>query len=196
VDVVTHANTAANMKEMRAVTGVQPQGPPTNIFTENKGRGLAKRTFTDRLSIGKGADQVDLYYFGRGHTNGDAWIVFPSLRMMHAGDIFSGKFVPLLDSNNGGSGVEIADTLAKAARLQGVDSIITGHSTVMTPNDLKEFAEFNRDFATAARDAKRAGRSVDEVAASWTVPAKYAGYSAPQAVRLRANIELAYKELP
>jgi hypothetical protein len=25
------------------------------------------------------------HYFGRGHTNGDAWIVFPALRAMHAG---------------------------------------------------------------------------------------------------------------
>ena len=34
---------------------------------------------------------------------------------MHAGDIFSGKNLPLLDANNGGSGVAIGDTLAKAA---------------------------------------------------------------------------------
>ena len=64
--------------------------------------------------VGTGADQVDLYYFGRGHTNGDAWVVFPALRFVHAGDIFSGKNLPLLDTNNGGSGVEIGDSLAKA----------------------------------------------------------------------------------
>jgi glyoxylase-like metal-dependent hydrolase (beta-lactamase superfamily II) len=196
VDVVTHANTAANMKEMRAVTGVQPQGPPTNIFTENKGRGLAKRTFTDRLSIGKGADQVDLYYFGRGHTNGDAWVVFPSLRVVHAGDIFSGKNLPLLDANNGGTGLEIGDTLAKAAAgLKNVDTIITGHSTQMTMADLREYAEFNREFANMVREAKKAGRSIDDIAKGWTVPAKYAGYAAPQATRLRANVEVVYNEV-
>ena len=81
---------------------------------QNQGRGLPKRTFKDRMTIGSGADQIDLHYFGRGHTNGDAWIVFPSLRVVHAGDIFSGKNLPLLDANNGGSGVEIGDTLAKA----------------------------------------------------------------------------------
>ena len=43
------------------------------------------------MTIGKGNDRIDLYYFGRGHTNGDAWTVFPALRVMHAGDIFSGK---------------------------------------------------------------------------------------------------------
>ena len=43
------------------------------------------------------------YYFGPGHTNGDAWVVFPALRIVHSGDIFAGKGVPLVDGNNGGS---------------------------------------------------------------------------------------------
>ena len=193
VEVVAHENTAALMKEMRPVTGFQSQSG--NIFTENQGRGLPKRTFQDTLTLGTGSDQVDLHYFGRGHTSGDAWIVFPSLRVVHAGDIFSGKNIPILDANNGGSGVEIGDTLAKAAAgLENVETIITGHSTQMSMSDLREYAEFNKEFAAAVREAKAAGRSVDEIAKSWTIPAKYAGYSPPQAARLRANVEVVYNE--
>ena len=104
VEVVAHENTAANMQEMRAAT--QPRrGQPPNIFKANNGRGLPKRTFKDRMTLGSGADRIDLYYFGRGHTNGDAWVVFPALRVMHAGDIFSGKNIPVLDAVNGGSGL-------------------------------------------------------------------------------------------
>ena len=193
VEVVAHENTAALMKEMRQVTGFPP--PENNIFTDNKGRGLPKRTFTDTLTIGKGPDQVDLRYFGRGHTNGDAWVVFPALRIVHAGDIFSGKNVPLLDANNGGSGVEIGDTLAKAAAgLKNVDTIITGHSTQMTLADLTQYAEFNREFAAAVREGKKAGRSIDEIAKAWTLPAKYTGYAQPQPARLRSNVEVIYNE--
>jgi cyclase len=200
VEVVTHVNTAANMKEMRPVTGFKPPDKPTNIFTENKGRGLPKRTFTDTLSIGKGPDQIDLHYFGRGHTNGDAWVVFPSLRVVHAGDIFSGKNVPLLDANNGGSGVDIGPTLAKAATgLKNVDTIITGHSTQMTMADLRQYAEFNTEFATMVREAKKAGRSIDDIAKGWTMPAKYEGYTQPkteaQLARVRANVEVIYNEI-
>ena len=96
---------------------------------------------------------------------------------MHAGDIFSGKLVPLLDSNNGGSGVEIADTLAKAGSLKDIDQIITGHSTVMTPADLKEYAEFNRDFLAYVREAKKAGKSIDEAASGYKFPEKFPGVS-------------------
>jgi len=194
VEVIAHENTAALMKEMRTVSGFQPQAG--NIFTENKGRGLPKRTFKDTLSIGTGPDQVELHYFGRGHTSGDAWVVFPALRVVHAGDIFPGKNIPILDANNGGSGLEMGDSLAKAAAgLKNVDTIITGHSTQMTLADLRQYAQFNRDFANAVREGKKAGRSIEEIVKSWTIPAAYTGYSPPQAARLLANVEVVFSEI-
>ena len=107
-----------NMKKMAPSSSAAGSDArrPRHLHSSNSGRGLPKRTFKDKMTLGSGADQIDLYYFGRGHTNGDAWVVFPALRVMHAGDIFSGKNLPLLDANNGGSGVEIGDTLAKAAQ--------------------------------------------------------------------------------
>jgi cyclase len=196
IDIVVHTNTRNNMLEMRPASGIAQTAPPRNIFRENEKRGMPTRVFTDTLTIAQGADQIELRYFGRGHTDGDTWVFFPALRAVHAGDIFPGKQLPIMDSNNGGSAVGYADTLMKAhAALGSVDSIITGHSTVMTPADLKEFADFNRDFANAVADGKKAGRSAEQIAASWSVPAKYAGYSGPQAVRVRANVDLAYQEL-
>jgi len=184
---------------MRAVTGIGQPGapPPPNIFDQNGGKGLSKRTFKDSMKLFKGADQVELYYFGRGHTNGDAWVLFPALRVVHAGDIFSGKNLPLLDGNNGGSGVEIGDSLAKAhgALSKSADIIITGHSAQATMNELQEYAQFNRDFLAAAQAAKKAGRSVEDAAKGWTMPAKYTGYpAAPQANRVQANFQLIYSE--
>jgi glyoxylase-like metal-dependent hydrolase (beta-lactamase superfamily II) len=195
VEVVTHENTAKNMETMRTPTGITPApGTPANIFKENGGRGMPKRTFKDTLTLGSGNDRIDLYYFGRGHTNGDAFIVFPALRVMHAGDIFSGKNIPLLDAVNGGSGIEIGKTLAKAAEVKGVDQIITGHSTVMTVADLKEYAAFNNDFAATVQAAKKAGRTPDETATAWKIPAQYKGYADPAAARLRANVQVVWDE--
>lgn len=197
VDVVTHVNTEANMKRMSPLSGsAAPANPQPSIFERNGGRGLPKRTFADRMSIGSGADQVELFYFGRGHTNGDAWILFPTLRFVHAGDAFpSNNGLPILDANNGGSGVEIADTHMKAhAALSGrADSIITGHSTVMTFNDLRDYATFNRQFLETMRAAKKQGRTVEQAAAAWTAPA---GFTAPTPARLQANIQAIYNELP
>lgn len=197
VDIVVQENTKTNMEKMASPPGMGPaQAPPQTIFQQNNGRGLAKRTFKDRMTIGKGADQIDLYYVGAGHTNGDAFVVFPTLQTMHAGDIFSGKNLPLLDTNNGGSAAAIGDTLGKAhSTIRNVDAIITGHSTVMTWADLKDYADFNRDFFAAVMEGKKAGKTVEEIAAAWTIPAKYTGYAAPQAARLRANVQIAFTEI-
>src|SRR5207244_440824 len=114
----------------------------------------------------------------------------------HAGDIFSGKNLPLLDANNGGSAALIAESLQKGLdNLKNVDTIITGHSTQMTMADLKEYIAFNREFLNDVRTAKNAGKSIDDIAASWKMPTKYTGYAAPDAVRLKNNVKLAYTEL-
>jgi len=196
VEIIVQENTKTNMMEMRGATGIAPTGPPTNIFKQNNGRGMPTKTFKDRMKVNKGADEIDLYYFGRGHTNGDAWVLFPALRLAHAGDIFSGKNIPLLDANNGGSGVQIGDTLAKAAKfLDGkVDTIITGHSTTMTVADLREYSDFNKDFMTAVQAAKKAGKSADDTAKGWKIPEKYKGYAAPAEARLKANVQIVYDE--
>jgi len=196
VEVVTHENTAKNMQEMKSPTGITPApDAPVNIFKDNNGKGLPRRTFKDKMSIGKGADQIDLYYFGRGHTNGDAWVVFRALGVMHAGDIFSGKNIPLLDAVNGGSGVLIGDTLAKAAKdVKNVDRIITGHSTVMTVADLEEYAAFNTDFKNTVQAGKKAGQTVDQIAAAYKIPERFKGYAAPAEARLKNNVQIVWDE--
>ncbi|MGE3706413.1 MAG: MBL fold metallo-hydrolase [Vicinamibacterales bacterium] len=194
VDFVAHENTKPNMEAMKQYTG--QTAPPPNVFKDSGGRGIPKRTFKDHLTLGAGADRVELHYYGRGHTNGDAFVVFPSARAMHAGDIFSGKNIPYLDLATGGSGVAIADTLQKAHdSIRDVDTIITGHSTQMTWADLREYIAFNREFLNDVKTARQAGKSVDEIAAAWTIPAKYAGYAAPQPNRLKANIQVVFDEL-
>jgi glyoxylase-like metal-dependent hydrolase (beta-lactamase superfamily II) len=197
VDIVVQENTKTNMGKMIPNSTAQDQTVPSQtIFQANNGRGLPKRTFKDKMTLFRGADEVDLFYFGRGHTNGDAWILFPSLRTLTAGDIFSGKNVPLLDANNGGSAMAIADSLQKAYdAVKNVDTIITGHSTQMTMADLREYAAFNREVLSDVRAARMAGKSIDEVAASWKIPAKYAGYAPADPNRLKNNVRLAYAEL-
>ena len=201
VDIIVQENTKANMDKMMSPPGMGSATPAPTIFQQNNGKGMPKRTFKDKLTIGKGADEIDLYYFGRGHTNGDAWIVWPALRVAHAGDIFSGKNLPLLDTNNGGSGVEIGTTLAKAhAGIRNVDSVITGHSTVMTWADLAEYAQFNKDFLAAVQAGIKAGKSSDDIAAAWQVPDKYKGYSFDRTkpadvTRLKQNVTAVANEL-
>ena len=185
VDFIAHEVTKANMEKQDAFKG-------------DKARFLTKRTFKDKMTLGTGKDQVELYYFGRGHTGGDAWVLFTQARVLHAGDIFAGKTAPLIDVMSGGSAVEYGKTLQKAFdTVKNIDTIITGHSPLMKPADLKEYADFNNDFVTWVQEQMRAGKTVDQAAAEWKVPAKYPGYGPPAPIfgGIKTNIQAAYTEL-
>src|SRR3989475_2472532 len=127
VDSVVHENTKANMAKM-------------DEFKGEKAKFLPKRTYKDKSVIGKGKDEVDLFYFGPGHTNGDTFVIFPALRTMHAGDMFAWKAIPYIDTANGGSITGHAATLAKVVNtVKNVDTIINGHLPTTTWNELKEY---------------------------------------------------------
>src|SRR6266545_4278331 len=112
VDIIAQENTKTNMAKMDAFKG-------------DKAVFLPKRTFKDKMSLFSGKDRIDLYYFGPGHTNGDAMIYFPALRVLQTGDLFARKDAPRIDPANGGSGVQYPQTLAKAvAAFKNVDTVV------------------------------------------------------------------------
>jgi glyoxylase-like metal-dependent hydrolase (beta-lactamase superfamily II) len=194
VEVITHENTKTYMDQANPVYGLQ-SGPQKNIFKENSGKGMPTRTFNDALTIGAGAEQIDLRYFGPAHTGGDAFVIFAAHRIMHVGDTMPTRDLPIMDKNNGGSGIGYAGTMAKASTAPNVDTIINGHSvTTTTPADLKLFSEFVADFVTFVQDAKKAGKTVGDVVAGWRVPEKYTGYAAPNVDRVRANAQVIWDE--
>ena len=127
---------------------------------------MPNRTFTDTMTLGKGKDRIDLYYFGPGHTNGDAFVVFTALRAMCVGDLMAWKMAPLIDPAAGGSVIALPDTLEKAVKgIQKVDTVIEGHGNAITWAEFDEYARFSR----ALLDAARAGlgkQTPEEIAAS------------------------------
>ena len=185
VEVVTQENTKANMEKMDA-------------FKTDVGKvGLPDRSFKDRMTLLAGKDAVDLYYFGAAHTNGDAFVVFRDAKVMHAGDAFAGKRQPLLDVNNGGSGIAIGDTFAKAAAgIKNVDRVITGHSDVMAWQDFVDYGEFNRLFLSHARTSLAAGKTPEQALAEFKLPEKFKGYDlSPGRGGPGGNFNVIYTEL-
>jgi len=202
VDVIVQENTKKYMEQSNAVYGLQST-PPENIFTKNGGRGLPRRTFKDTWTIGSGKEAIDLRYFGPAHTGGDAFVIFRDYRVMHVGDTMPTRDFPIMDKNNGGTGIGYAATIAKAAKVKNVDTIINGHNaTTTTPADLKLYSKFLADFVKFVQKAKKAGKTVDDVVSTWKTPAKYAGYAEPttdaqrtaRANRIKADAQVIWDE--
>jgi cyclase len=182
VEFVAHENCKASMEKMQ------------NFQSEENKKFLPSKTYKDKLSLLKGNDKIDLYYFGRGHTSGDTFVVFPALKVMHAGDMFAfSKGLPIIDTNNGGSGVEYPNSLMKAAAtIKDVESVIPGHSPVTTFAELKEYGEFMRDFVAAVEQTKKAGKNVDQAVTDLKLPDKYKDWNMGRA---KAAITAVYSEL-
>ena len=196
VEVVAHENTAELMRGMRPVTGGPAQ---PSIFKESRGRGLPGRTFREKMTLGEGDERIELYYFGRAHTGGDAWVVFPALGVLHTGDVFAYKAVPVIDASNGGSGVEYPRTIARAlAALTNIDTVVSGHyQATLSMDDLRMYWDFTREFVRAVQSARTAGRTIDDVVESWKLPERFAreGYADVSHLRpLRGDVEVVWNE--
>jgi len=135
-EIISTVNARAN------IVGHKQPGAPEMV--------PARVTFTDQCSVFLGGKEVRAYYFGRGHTNGDAVIYFPALRVLHTGDLMAGR-TPLIDYAGGGSIIEWTKTLDGALKLD-FDTVIPGHGDVTDKAGLLAYrnnVEKLRDRATA-----------------------------------------------
>jgi glyoxylase-like metal-dependent hydrolase (beta-lactamase superfamily II) len=191
IQVVTHENTkkwiAANPRSHPAMT--------------------PDITFTDKQTLGKGKDRIDLYYFGAGHTNGDAFVVFPEVKAMCVGDLMAWNMAPLIDPATGGSVIALPDTLEKAVKgIRNVDLVIEGHGNVNSWQGFRAYAEFNRALLTAAQRALKRGETPEQALAELEKNSKFAPflkdellrdleYGGTPKSRALINLNVAFQEL-
>ena len=142
-EIVIQKNARANM-----VAGKQP--------------GLPHITFSDESQVFLGGKEVVARYLGRGHTNGDAVIFFPSERAIHTGDLFvSGA--PFCDTSAGCSIKEWDKTLAKALEYD-FDTVIPGHGPVTNKAGLLKYRDNVDKLRARAQGLIREGKSEQDVA--------------------------------
>lgn len=142
-EIVAHDNVYTNM-----INGKQP-GPP-------------RITFSNRTTVRLGGKEVRMYHFGRGHTNGDAFVLFPRHRVLHTGDMFVAN-APFVDYSNGGSGIDWSNTIDHALQLD-FDRVIPGHGPVMAKNELREWNAAWGSVRMRMSELKREGKSREDAA--------------------------------
>ncbi|HEY6816710.1 MAG TPA: MBL fold metallo-hydrolase, partial [Croceibacterium sp.] len=133
VQVVVQAKTAARMAAM-----------PSNS--------KVSQSFEDRLTLGSGKDQIDLYYFGAAHTDGDAFIVFPQEKVLLMGDVMAWDMGPLIDPGSGGSMVATPTTVGRLVQtVTGIDKVVEGHGHVNTWAGLQRYLAYSQKAVEVAR---------------------------------------------
>ena len=145
-EVISHRNARANM-----VTLKQP--------------GQARVVFSTEMSVFLGGQEIRAHYFGRGHTNGDAVIYFPALKVIHSGDLFltnGAPALPFMDFAQGGSAVEWTDTLDRMMALD-FDTVIPGHGPSSNREGVLKWRADLASMRGQIRDLVRQGKSKAEV---------------------------------
>jgi len=153
-------------------TGSNAQFPPATeiISTANarknmidgKQPGAPRVVFTDETDVFLGGKQVQMRYFGRGHTNGDAMVYFPALKVLHTGDLMAGTS-PLIDYSGGGSLKEWPATLDAAMKLD-VETVIPGHGPIAKKADILTYRNNVEKLRTEVTGMLRQNKSRDEIA--------------------------------
>ena len=102
--------------------------------------GQSNVTFENRMNLYLGGKRVELYYFGRSHTDGDITAYFPAQRVIAAGDMFTyGDATPqLVDYSGGGSAKDWTGTVDGALKLD-FDRVVPGHGNVTTKAEMQKF---------------------------------------------------------
>ena len=126
--------------------------------------GLTDLTFDQRMHLRLGGKQVDLYYFGRAHTDGDIVAYFPRHRLLAAGDMFAfGDATPeLIDYAGGGSAREWPATLDKALALD-FQQVVPGHGVVTTKAEMKKFRDSTQALFTRVKTMNSQKKSKAEI---------------------------------
>jgi glyoxylase-like metal-dependent hydrolase (beta-lactamase superfamily II) len=111
-------------------------------MVDGKQPGLPTIAIEHHAHIYLGGKNVELYHFGRAHTNGDVVAYFPAHRVLAAGDMFTfGDATPqLIDYAGGGSAKEWTRTLDSVLQLD-FDTVVPGHGAVTTKQELRKFRD-------------------------------------------------------
>ena len=146
--IISTANARANIVEHK-----QP-GAPANLTP-------ASVVFNDECSVFLGGKEVRARYFGRGHTNGDAFVYFPAIRTLHTGDMMAGN-TPLIDYTGGGSLKAWTQTLDEVLKLD-FDTVIPGHGPVTNKAGLQTYRDNVEKLRNRAAALIHEGKSQEEV---------------------------------
>ena len=122
----------------------------------------ARVTYTEEERLFLGGKEVIAHHFGRGHTNGDAMVYFPALRVLHTGDMFTAA-TPLIDFPGGGSLVEWPRSIDAAMKYWDFDTVIPGHGAVTNKAALMTYRNNAETMANNLRAQIRAGKSEADV---------------------------------
>lgn len=131
---------------------------------------LPTLTFQKKLSIHENGEEISIFYFGNGHTDGDSIIKFSKSNVIHTGDSFVLYGLPFIDISNGGSIKGFINNLDKIITICDEETIIIpGHGGLSNVNQVMKLSADLKDYYNKTLDGNANGLTLDEISNSIVV---------------------------
>jgi cyclase len=159
-------HTGGNQKLLATSAEIIAQRNARANMAATKMPGVPRVSFSEETEVFLGGKEVRARYYGRGHTNGDAMVYFPDLKVIHTGDLFTAS-APFIDYSANGSAVDWPKTLDNALKSDwDFDTVIPGHGPVSKRADLIKYRDNFLAMSGKVSGMVRGGKSKDEVKAT------------------------------
>ena len=137
-------------------------GKPSPWARPELARFLPAVTFQERMDLHLGAKNVQLWYFGVGHTTGDAVVYFPDEKVAFLGDQMFATRPQLIHSYKGGNSFEHVKTLAKMLDTLDAQRFATGHEELLDRAAVRGHIGRLVSLQAKVESLVKQGRSLDE----------------------------------
>ena len=122
-------------------------------------------TFNDEMTMHLDGEEVQLFYYGKAHTFGDAVIYLPKQKLLYAVDVAVTNMVPFLLDGHAGSWINV---LRRVEGLE-IDTLIPGHGFIGTKDDVISLREYLEELHAAVTECFNNGATEDQAIEQITI---------------------------
>lgn len=155
------------------------------------------QTFADTWSEKFGKEKISLFYYGKGHTDGDAMIHFEHADIVHMGDLVFNRRHPFVDRSAGASMKSWIEVLDKAVKKFDKNTLfiyghaLDGYDVTGNADDLKKFGDYLGQVLQFAESEIKAGKTKEEFLKNTEIP----GNTEWKGDGIQRPLQAAYEEL-
>ena len=122
-------------------------------------------TFKEGMNFHLNGEDIELFHYGRAHTDGDVMVYFKQSNVYHTGDVFVRYGYPYIDMTRGGTVKGFIDFLSKLIeRMDDSAKVIPGHGELATKKDVVAFRDKLKDMYDGVVAAIKKGVKLEEIA--------------------------------
>ena len=185
IPIIAHHNVRDRQKKIAKAYGGIYKVLDNLYVPKHEKNELPTITFKEQLSLHEGEEEISIFYFGKGHTDGDAIIKFEQSNVIHTGDSFVLYGLPYVDLSNGGSIKGFIQNLEKIASVCDKDTIIIpGHGALSNLEQLQKLTNELKEYYSRTLTGYKNGLSVSQIASTiQTDLGNTSGFGEPELVK-------------